>query len=129
MSRSRRSYRFKQVLMLKLTRCLKDSRGSNVGINYPTVKESDIDGFARMWDHRGLKLIMDATSKRFAIDFANIVLRSYIDDLRAKAALALKAKQAATLVSGEIFHTPRELPASVPAPEPAKSTIVLTDMQ
>src|SRR5271165_2071679 len=122
MSRSRRSYRFKRVSMLKLTRCLKDSRGSNVGINYPTVQESDIDGFARVWDHRGLKLIMDATSKRFAIDFANIVLRSYIDDLRAKAALALKAKQAAaTLTSAEA------LPVSVPAPEPEKSTIVLTD--
>lgn len=95
-----------------------------MGINYPVVKESDIDGFARMWDCRGLKLIMDATSKRFAIDFANIVLRSYIDDLRAKAALALKAKQAAA--------TPAEpaeaLPAPVPAPEPVKSSIVLTDM-
>jgi hypothetical protein len=93
-----------------------------MGINYPTVKESDIDGFARMWDCRGLKLIMDATSKRFAIDFANIVLRSYIDDLRAKAALALKAKQAATPAPAE------ELPAPVPpAPEPAKSSIILTD--
>ena len=93
-----------------------------MGINYPTVKESDIDGFARMWDHRGLKLIMDATSKRFAIDFANIVLRSYIDDLRAKAALALKAKQAATSTAPA-----EELPATVPAPEPAKPSIVLTD--
>jgi hypothetical protein len=93
-----------------------------MGVNYPTVKESDIDGFARVWDHRGLKLIMDATSKRFAVDFANVVLRSYIDDLRAKAALALKAKQAATTPA------PAEaLPAPVPAPEPVKSTIILTD--
>lgn len=93
-----------------------------MGINYPTVKESDIDGFARVWDCKGLKLIMDATSKRFAIDFANVVLRSYIDDLRAKAALALKAKQSATSPAPV-----EELPAPVPAPEPAKSTIILTD--
>jgi hypothetical protein len=98
-----------------------------MGVNYPTVQESDIDGFARVWDHRGLKLIMDATSKRFAIDFANVVLRSYIDDLRVKAAAALKAKQAATQASGEKVDTPCELPAPVPAPEPAKSSIVLTD--
>lgn len=93
-----------------------------MGINYPTVKESDIDGFARVWDCKGLKLIMDATSKRFAIDFANVVLRSYIDDLRAKAALALKAKQAATSPAPA-----EELPAPVPAPEHVKSTIILTD--
>ena len=94
-----------------------------MGINYPTVKESDIDGFARVWDCKGLKLIMDATSKRFAIDFANVVLRSYIDDLRAKAALALKAKQAATPATPA-----EELPAPVPpAPEPVKSSITLTD--
>ena len=93
-----------------------------MGINYPTVKESDIDGFARVWDCKGLKLIMDATSKRFAIDFANVVLRSYIDDLRAKGALALKAKQAATSPAPA-----EELPAPVPAPEHVKSTIILTD--
>jgi hypothetical protein len=94
-----------------------------MGVNYPTVQESDIDGFARVWDHRGLKLIMDATSKRFAIDFANVVLRSYIDDLRAKAAAALKAKQAATTEA----QPSEALPAPVPAPEPAKSSIILTD--
>lgn len=92
-----------------------------MGVNYPTVKESDIDGFARVWDCKGLKLIMDATSKRFAIDFANVVLRSYIDDLRAKAALALKAKQAATSPAPA-----EELPAPVPTPAP-KSSIILTD--
>lgn len=92
-----------------------------MGINYPTVKESDIDGFARVWDCKGLKLIMDATSKRFAIDFATVVLRSYIDDLRAKAALALKAKQAATSPAPA-----EELPAPVPTPAP-KSSIILTD--
>lgn len=89
-----------------------------MGINYPTVKESDIDGFARVWDCKGLKLIMDATSKRFAIDFANVVLRSYIDDLRAKAALALKAKQAAAT---------QEPTEALPAPVPAKPSIILTD--
>jgi hypothetical protein len=94
-----------------------------MGINYPTVKESDIDGFSRVWDCRGMKLIMDSTSKRFAIDFANVVLRSYIDDLQVRAAAALKAKQAATTPAPA-----EELPVSVPSPEPIKSTIVLTDM-
>lgn len=93
-------------------------------MNYPTVKESDIDGFARVWDCKGLKLIMDSTSKRFAIDFANVVLRSYIDDLRAKAAAALKAKQAATT---DAVQPAEALPAAPPAPEKPKSTIILTD--
>lgn len=92
-------------------------------MNYPTVKESDIDGFARMWDCRGLKLIMDSTSKRFAIDFANIVLKSYIDDLRAKAAAALKAKQAATTEAAQ----PAEALPAPPTPEAPKSSIILTD--
>lgn len=93
-----------------------------MGINYPQVNPENVKGFARAWDCNGLKMILDNTSLRFAVDFANVVLRSYIDDLRAKAALALKAKQAATLPAPA-----EELPASVPAPEPAKSTIILTD--
>ena len=93
-----------------------------MGINYPQVNPNDVKGFATAWDCNGIKMILDNTSLRFAVDFANVVLRSYVDDLRAKAALALKAKQAATSTAPA-----EELPATVPAPEPAKSTIVLTD--
>lgn len=93
-----------------------------MAINYPTVREADIDGFARVWDCRGLKLIMDSTSKRFAIDFANVVLRSYIDDLRAKAAAALKAKQQTAPATAEAVPA-----APAPEPEKSKSSIILTD--
>jgi hypothetical protein len=91
-------------------------------ITYPSVNPNDVKGFAQAWDCNGIKMILDNTSLRFAVDFANIVLRSYIDDLRAKAALTLKAKQAATSAAPTA-----ELPAPVPAPEPAKSSIILTD--
>lgn len=87
-------------------------------INYPKVVPNDVHGFARAWDMRGLKMILDNTSLQFAVDFANTVLRSYVDDLVQKAKAGQKLKQSVE---------PEASPA-VPAPTPApKSSIILTD--
>jgi hypothetical protein len=91
-------------------------------ISYPKVVTNDVNGFALAWDMRGIKMILDATSRQFAVDFANTVLRSYVDDLVEKAQAAQKAKQAVVLE-----ETPAPVPAPVaPAPK-KKSKIVLTD--
>ena len=91
-------------------------------MGYPTVNRAAVDGFLKIYNRGGLNLLFDDISRQAMVDFANVVLRSYIDDLRAKAALALKAKQAATpAIPAE------ELPAPVPpAPEPVKSSITIT---
>jgi hypothetical protein len=81
--------------------------------NYPTVVPEDVNGFARAWDFRGLKMILDTTSRQFAVDFANTVLRSYVQDLTAKAKAQLKQAE-------------EPVPAPEPAPAP-KSSIILTD--
>lgn len=87
-------------------------------INYPKVVTNDVNGFALAWDMRGIKMILDTTSRQFAVDFANTVLRSYVDDLVAKAKAGQKLKQT---TEPEAAPT---VAASVPAP---KSKIILTD--
>lgn len=98
--------------------------------NFPEVVAADVEGFARAWDCGGIKMILDATSKKFAVDFANTVLRSYVIELRAKAALALKAKQAAA--AGQVNPAvPAQVDAVATTPvqpsTPQKSSIILTD--
>lgn len=85
--------------------------------NYPRVSPGDVQNFARAWDLKGIKMILDSTSLQFATDFANTALRSYVDNL-IENAQKLKAEKAQA--SGQKDDTP-----SVPAP--AKSLITLTD--
>lgn len=93
-------------------------------MNYPKVVTNDVNGFALAWDMRGIKMILDATSRQFAVDFANTVLRSYVDDLVAKAAAQVAAKSKQAVVA----DAAPAVAAAAPAPAPkAKSKIILTD--
>lgn len=85
-------------------------------INYPIIKKEQTAAFAKAWDRSGIKMILDDTSVQFATDWANIVLKSYVDDALAKAAKKQQVNQ------------PPQPPAQ-PAPEPPtpKSSIILTD--
>lgn len=92
-------------------------------INYPKVVPEDVNGFALAWEIGGIKMILDSTSRRFAVDFANTVLRSYVDDLVAKAKAGQKLKQSVETPNVDAGSSP-----SVPDPKPiAPSKIVLTD--
>ena len=95
-------------------------------ISYPKVVTNDVNGFALAWDMRGIKMILDATSRQFAVDFANTVLRSYVDDLVEKAQAAQKAKQAAVVEGDQPVKAFTAAPVVEPAPK-KKSKIVLTD--
>lgn len=53
---------------------------------------SHAKGFAKQWTHKGVAIFMDDTHLQFATDFANIMLASFIDDARRKAAEAAKPK-------------------------------------
>lgn len=87
-------------------------------INYPKVVPSDVNGFARAWDYEGLKMILDSTSLQFAVDFANTVLKSYVDDLVRKAQAGKKLKDSVESA------TPPVVSAEPPV---EKSLIILTD--
>lgn len=57
------------------------------------VKASDAAQFAKKWTNNGVAIFMDATHHKFAADFANIVITSFVEQQQAKAAAAAKAKQ------------------------------------
>jgi len=84
--------------------------------NYPKVERAAVDGFLKVYNQGGLHLLFDNVSRQAMVDFANIALKSYVDDLIAKAKAAVKAKEA------------KDAPTtSVPPPPAPKSTIILTD--
>lgn len=86
-------------------------------MTFPKVDPNDVKKFAQAWDLNGIKMILDSTSLQFATDFANVVLRSYVLNLKEQAAAAIKAKQLAAT-------TPA---APTAATEKPKSSIILTD--
>jgi hypothetical protein len=88
-------------------------------MRYPGVSLEQTAAFAKAWDKSGLKILLDKTSIEFAHDWANIVLKSYVDDMVAKAQAAAKLK--AQVQSG------KENPGPAPAAEKPKSSIILTD--
>ena len=94
------------------------------GLNF-TVTEAQTRGFASAWDSGGIKVILDNTTIRFATDYANIVLKSFVADMAAqvkKVAEAIAAQKTAppAKMQGDITVAP-------PAPTPQKSSIILTD--
>ncbi len=95
-------------------------------MNYPRVDPKDVQGFAKAWDCNGLKMILDQVSLKFAVDFANVVLKSYVDNLAMKA-LAIKAAREKTANSApspvDAVATQRIIPEA-----PRKSSIILTDV-
>ncbi len=85
-----------------------------MGINYPKVERVAVDGFLKVYNRGGLHLLFDNTSRQAMQDFANIVLKSFVDDSVAKIKAAQKPKP---VIEGELAT---KLPVS-------KSTIILTD--
>lgn len=77
-----------------------------------TVTEAQTKAFSNAWDSGGIKVILDATSVRFATDWANIVLKSFVADMAAQVKKVAEAKLAA------------EQKAQTPAPT---SSLILTD--
>jgi hypothetical protein len=81
---------------------------------YPQITKAQTSAFAKAWDRGGIKLLLDDSSVQFATDWANIVLKSYVDE----AAKAGKKQQ---------VNQPQQ-PPTPPAPPTPKSSIILTDM-
>ena len=56
------------------------------------VSPGDVDQFAKVWTHKGLFFPMNDTARQFAVDFANVAIRSFmeftVEQARARAAKA-----------------------------------------
>jgi len=94
------------------------------GLNF-TVTFEQTKAFAQAWDSNGIKLILDNTSIQFATDYANIVLKSFVADMAAQVKKVAEAKIAAQKQAGTSADAIAT--QTVPAPQPPKSSIVLTD--
>lgn len=64
-------------------------------IAFPQVDFASVEGFSKKWNHNGINLVLDKTSKQFALDFANVVLRSFCIDNMNRYNAAKAAQEAA----------------------------------
>lgn len=47
---------------------------------YPSVTKEGTQGFSKVWNKGGIAILLDDTAITFATDYANVVLRSFVDD-------------------------------------------------
>jgi hypothetical protein len=99
---------------------------ARVGNQIYNVTEAQAKAFAQAWDSGGIKIIIDNTSIQFATAFANIVLKSCVENPEVQKHIfqhVLTQIKAAKSAAGQ--PAPEQAPA--PAPEKPKSSIILTD--
>lgn len=62
-----------------------------------SVSLTDAQNFAKVWNYKGISVPLDEIHCQAMTDYANIVLKSFVDQMVAKAQLAKQqAEQAAT---------------------------------
>jgi hypothetical protein len=100
------------------------------GLNFQVTK-ADTQGFAKVWDWNGIKVVLDPTTIQFATDYANQVLKSFVADMAAQvkkvAEAKLAAQKAARGAGCTVTPTDAVSTQTVAASLPSKSSIVLTD--
>lgn len=57
------------------------------------VTKDDAKNFGKVWTHKGVAIFMDDSHHQFAADFANIAIKSFVEDAQRQAAEAAKRKQ------------------------------------
>jgi hypothetical protein len=97
-------------------------------INFPTIDDNSVRGFAAAWDMNGIKIILDAATIKFAKDLTNQALKSYVVDLANKAARIRQKKLEALKASGDIPAGTAlpPVPEFTEAPPKAKPLVTLT---
>ena len=86
--------------------------------------EAQAKAFAQAWDVNGIKMVLDNTTIQFAVTFANIVLRSCVEDPAVQMHI-FQTVLAKLKAAKQGQPAPEQAPA--PAPEKPKSSIILTD--
>ncbi|PWT75557.1 MAG: hypothetical protein C5B59_08745 [Bacteroidetes bacterium] len=95
-------------------------------MGFPQVPKQEAINFSKVWKNpAGLTIILDDTAIQFAMDFANVVLKSFIVG-QIQAAAAKKAAEEKQKGAGSSV-TPTNAISSQTVPAPKPSGIVLTD--
>lgn len=61
-------------------------------MSIPVVQPVQAKEFGKVWTHNGVAIFMDDAHYKFAADFANVVLKSFVEEAQRKAAEAAKPK-------------------------------------
>lgn len=56
------------------------------------AKKEHADNFGKVWTHNGIAIFLDDVHKQFAVDFANMILTSYVAEQHRKLQEAAKPK-------------------------------------
>ena len=65
----------------------------------PQVTKQQVAGFASVWDHKGVKIILNDIHIQFAMDFANVVLRNFVQQVAAQQMVAAQAAAAKKIIA------------------------------
>lgn len=84
-------------------------------MQYPTVNLAAVEGFLKLYNRGAVFVLFDNRQKQAMMDFANVALKSYVDDLQAKAKKMMAAQGAPAAVQQAL------------TPEKPKSSVILTD--
>jgi hypothetical protein len=57
------------------------------------LNKDDAKNFGKVWTHNGIAIFMDEAHYQFAADFANVAIKSFIEDAQRLAVEAAKKKQ------------------------------------
>ena len=50
----------------------------------PQIDRKQVEGFAKIWTYRGVALLLNDAHIQFAADFANVMLRSFVQQVAAQ---------------------------------------------
>lgn len=62
-------------------------------MGYPTVNRAAVEGFLKLYNRGAIYILFDDRQKQAMVDFANVALKSYYEDLQEKAKQLLAKKQ------------------------------------
>ena len=97
-------------------------------VSIPKIEKKETASFAKVWNKGGVAIILDDTAISFATDWANIVLRSFIED-QVKKAVAMQQKFLQEAAAQQAANVAATAKTDVPAtPATTKGLIQLTDM-
>jgi hypothetical protein len=88
----------------------------------PKVTKEMTAAFGKAWDSNGIKVILDATTVQFATDWANIALKSFVEDINAQ---SIKLREEKLAAAGKTPAPTNAVATQTVVPKP--SGIVLTD--
>ena len=64
------------------------------------VNKTEAEAFAKIWNQKGISIILNDSAIQFAADFANVVLRNFVDMCKEQAEFEAKQKSQKIMVEG-----------------------------